>query len=309
MKKIQLFVAIALFITAIGGCKKDADNNVSGGSLITDMNGLNSNLYIEGAIRMKGDIPVPSSGTYGGEMELLTTDVVLSDDQLSFEIKMQIDSSVIFFKIDGTEDYFELVLDRNGKAVQRGSDFRKQEVGLKGICCLPPCTWPPRFNNPAGKATIQTCRLQPGKTKKESLSSRQNWCSPRKINISAYGKFDIGKGQASVCGTSFGGICVAVPATISGCTGMDAVITGSGGTPQFILYNLPQQTSGTYQISTFSAPGCLPFILTNGIGTSTYQSVSGTVTKTGAKSFMFTAIIEDDNTGVKCSASGGGSLN
>jgi hypothetical protein len=96
-------------------------------------------------------------------------------------------------------------------------------------------------------------------------------------------------------GTTYSGICVAVP-DVNGCAnGTDASIATISGAG-LVLYNIPAAASGNY---TFTdgyqnvGNGCAFFaamVLPNGIS---LASKSGTLTKTGARSFTFNCQMYD----------------
>ncbi len=98
-----------------------------------------------------------------------------------------------------------------------------------------------------------------------------------------------GSGSFTVNGQSYAGLCGATPSTTAGCTGINVVIVGTGAS--FVIYNMPQQSSGSYPI----ADGYQNNSTCNlWAGTTTGNaSASGTVTKTGARSFTFTCIVQD----------------
>ena len=94
-----------------------------------------------------------------------------------------------------------------------------------------------------------------------------------------------GEGSFSYNGNTYSGTCIELPATQCS-TGKDVVIasvTGSAGY-SVIVYNMPDASSGTFQLTPFSeANGCELFILDNFGLTDT----SGSLTKTGPNSFSF----------------------
>jgi hypothetical protein len=286
MKKTNLLIWITTLvaISLLASCKKEENTIV-----ISDAKSLNEILFIEGAKRIKGDIPVPSSGIFGDDLENATTEIIFSNSNGSFEVQFEYpdEEKIVFFKVDGTEDYFELTLKNDGSIAQK---IEKMENKIT-LCCF--CAQPAKFNNPPGNpgkypATLQTCKLEKGKTKEESLKNKNNWSPPKKININTYSDFKVGEGEFTYNGKTVTGSCISVPATQCS-SGIDVAITNSSATSYFLIYNMPSASSGTFALTEYESEGCNLFALGDvdgflGLGT----FLGGFVTKTGPKSFVFT---------------------
>lgn len=283
MKTLKIYVLIALSVTLMmSSCKKEKEEDAI---IISDAKSLNDNLHIEGAIRVKGNIPEPIDGIYGGNLEGLTSDVVMSDANPSLEIEFQYPDSekIVFFKIDGTDDYFEFTMNNEGKTNQKMIDVNNRFMML---CCIPPHCNVKFKNSPKFLAKVQTCKLQKGKTKAESLADKRNWCPPRKINIQTFGEVKIGDGYFVYKGATTKGLCVGVPATQCS-TGLDVTIINTDVSLYFIIYNIPSASSGTFPFTGFEGDGCNLFALGNIDGNLGLDGFGGSLTKTGAKSFVF----------------------
>lgn len=96
----------------------------------------------------------------------------------------------------------------------------------------------------------------------------------------------IATGTFVTLGVTYTGICVSGQA--SNCTtGILVTIAHSSGA-SFIIDNMPQASSGTFTFSDFFTGGnCNLKALNTLTGGIQYASVSGSITKTGAKSFTF----------------------
>lgn len=100
----------------------------------------------------------------------------------------------------------------------------------------------------------------------------------------------LGSGSFTLDGVTVSGTCIGVAST-SCSGGLDVGITPTtGSSEQFSIVNMPSASSGTFNITnaTQSSGTCNLWA-----GTSGYLSKSGTLTKTGAKSFTFTATLYD----------------
>ncbi len=100
-----------------------------------------------------------------------------------------------------------------------------------------------------------------------------------------------GTGQFTYNGQTINGSCSSIAATGLGCTGIDVLIIGA---QNFIIYNMPNASSGTFNVNG-NGDNCNLWAATLFGGVS--QSTSGTITKTGAKSFSFTITMKNISTG------------
>ena len=117
-----------------------------------------------------------------------------------------------------------------------------------------------------------------------------------------------GSGTFTVNGQSQTGLCGSVPSVTTGCTGIDVSIVTTNGI-SFVLYNMPQQASGNYTINDAyqNGVGTCNLWATFLSGTQTgFGSASGTVTKTGPRSFTFTCTVQDVLANRTYSSSGAG---
>jgi hypothetical protein len=116
-----------------------------------------------------------------------------------------------------------------------------------------------------------------------------------------------GSGKFAYSGGSFTGICVAVSDVVGCPNGIDVAIATASGTG-FAFYNMPQGSSGNFTLGDgYNATNSCDFFALFTLNTGTqYASKSGTVTKTGAKSFTFTCTVYDLNTNASFSVTGSG---
>jgi|GEM_PF-6010972 len=109
-----------------------------------------------------------------------------------------------------------------------------------------------------------------------------------------------GQGQVTYNGQTINGSCTSIVAQTTGCTGIDVVIMGD---ENFAIQNMPAASSGTFSVNG-DGNNCNPYALTLWGGTA--NSISGSITKTGAKSFTFNIVMKDISTGVQKTATGSG---
>lgn len=110
-------------------------------------------------------------------------------------------------------------------------------------------------------------------------------------------------GQFTYNGQTTSGICSTLPAQISGCTGIDIEFKG------FIIRNMPIASSGTFNVDIGNDINCNPSAR-GIIGGDYFRSTSsGTITKTGTKSFTFSITMENVSVGGTSVFTGSGSYN
>ncbi|MEZ4878531.1 MAG: hypothetical protein R2801_00010 [Chitinophagales bacterium] len=177
MKKVTylMFVAILASISLFAACKKEK-NAVSSQE-------LSNNISIDGAKRIKGDIPVPNEGEYGLSLDISTEEINIDEENTSFEVAFEKLNSdkIAFFKVEGADDYFELELDENGSPVARISDIIKEEQKYIGLCVFP-------YRPVTKQVIVQFCKKDKNKTKEEAKANKQNYCTPKKISFNCISK-------------------------------------------------------------------------------------------------------------------------
>jgi hypothetical protein len=105
-----------------------------------------------------------------------------------------------------------------------------------------------------------------------------------------------GNGKFTYNGTSYSGECIAISSV--NCTGGTTVqIVADGGNRNVQIHNIPSASSGTTNLKSWDKATDCDITIAYLIGTVGYASTSGSVTKTGAKSFTFTATLYDFATG------------
>lgn len=114
-----------------------------------------------------------------------------------------------------------------------------------------------------------------------------------------------GQGQFTYDGTNYTGNCYSVNATQCSSGGKDVLLTSSLG--NFIIYNIPQASSGTYNFTEFQSGGCNLFVISTVDGNAT--STGGTLTKTGSNSFTFSCTLQDISNGYVFTITGSGNYN
>lgn len=113
------------------------------------------------------------------------------------------------------------------------------------------------------------------------------------------------QGQFTYNGTSYSGDCVSISATQCSSGGKDVTILSNIGS--FIIYNMPQASSGTYNFTEFQSGGCNLFVISTVDGNAT--STGGTLTKTGSNSFTFSCTLQDISNGYVFTITGSGNYN
>jgi len=118
-------------------------------------------------------------------------------------------------------------------------------------------------------------------------------------------------GQFVSNSTTYTGSCTSVPdvGTGGGSGNIDAIIATTSGT-SFIVYNMPQQSSGTFNFTdgyNNAGGSTLYGIFLLASANNEYATQSGTVTKTGSNSFTFSCTVYDINSNVTYSVTGKGS--
>lgn len=112
-----------------------------------------------------------------------------------------------------------------------------------------------------------------------------------------------GNGQFIYNGQTISGTCTSVRAQTSGCNGIDVLMLGN---ETFLIRNMPTVSTGTFNVDG-NDTNCNPNAITL-LGGAT-QSTSGTIIKTGAKSFTFSITMKNISTEVTSVATGSGSYN
>ncbi len=106
----------------------------------------------------------------------------------------------------------------------------------------------------------------------------------------------VGTGEFAFASTKYSGGCFAVPS--SSCSGStDVMIVSDNKINTLIVYNMPDNTSGTYTISNGwnSATDCgVLYVLAVKDASGITASINGTLTKTGATTFALTTSVTDD---------------
>jgi hypothetical protein len=116
-----------------------------------------------------------------------------------------------------------------------------------------------------------------------------------------------GSGQFSYSGGSYSGLCAAVPDVYGCASGTDVAIATISGA-SFILYNIPQGSSGNYPFTDIqnAVNGCEFFSLMTLPNATQLASKGGTLTKTAARSFTFSCQMYDVMTNSSYTVNGGG---
>jgi len=106
----------------------------------------------------------------------------------------------------------------------------------------------------------------------------------------------LGKGEFTIAGKKFTGLCTGSPSSSLSNDADDVMISTDDG-DFFTIYNLSTANKGTFNFSDFftssSTATSAVFALDNS-SISIDNKTSGTVTKTGAKSFTFSGVVYDE---------------
>ncbi|QQR98504.1 MAG: hypothetical protein IPK18_02955 [Sphingobacteriales bacterium] len=173
MKKLTYLIitTITAILFIFVACKKEKEATISAQE-------LSEKITIEGASRIKGNIPVPDGGEYGTSIEIYTDEIIVEENKTSFDVTFEgiEDKKIAYFKVDGSDDYFELELDEYGSIASRISDLIKEEQKYIGFCIFP--------GTPVQRqVTVQFCKIPKNKTKAEAKANKQNWCTPKNIKF------------------------------------------------------------------------------------------------------------------------------
>ena len=159
---------------------------------VNDATSLSSALNIEGAIKKTGGIPAPTSATYGRTLDVTTPQVVLtSGNSFDFELKTTNQAKIVFIKLAGTNEYFQVTLDENGSFIRTANGTTKIRQ-----CCTPDgCAsllGPGKGGNIEStfnvQATVQVFEppVQAGVPDLSFLSDPQYWSPPQNITYKCF---------------------------------------------------------------------------------------------------------------------------
>lgn len=123
------------------------------------------------------------------------------------------------------------------------------------------------------------------------------------------GDIGSGKGTFTIKGASYSGICQSVPAT-SGVSGNIDVIIASQSGASFAIYNMPTSSSGSSNVANFDTDNAdftgKLYAISVVNQSASFYSLSGSVTKTGVKSYKFSVTMMDQTTNGQTTATGSG---
>lgn len=129
------------------------------------------------------------------------------------------------------------------------------------------------------------------------------------IDIGTLDACRVGNGQFTYNGQTISGTCNSSSA-LTPCTGKHVGIYNSSS-GSFSISNVPTASTGTFNVNAYNYGfNCnLEAIAQIGGSGGTAESTSGTITKTGAKSFTFSITMKNTSSGVTSVATGSGSYN
>ncbi|MCO5936710.1 hypothetical protein NAF17_14295 [Mucilaginibacter sp. RB4R14] len=123
------------------------------------------------------------------------------------------------------------------------------------------------------------------------------------------GDMGSGKGTFTIKGNPYSGMCQSVPAT-SGVSGNIDVIIASQSGASFTIYNMPTSSSGSSNVSNFDTDNAgftdKLYAISIVNQSASFYSLSGSVTKTGVKSYKFSVTMMDQTTNGQTTATGSG---
>ncbi|MGJ1389214.1 hypothetical protein ACR78F_02490 [Sphingobacterium spiritivorum] len=103
-----------------------------------------------------------------------------------------------------------------------------------------------------------------------------------------------GNGKFTFGSSNYSGPCIATPSSF--CSGStDVTITANNGANNTIVYNMPEASSGTFNLVDGWKNGgdCQLYMLATAGASKVYAATKGTLTKTGAKSYTFSITMTD----------------
>ncbi|MDT0645227.1 hypothetical protein RM545_00880 [Zunongwangia sp. F260] len=198
--KLLLLLCLPAFIFTISCSEADKEEEENSEIQITDATSLSKALEVEGGTRKTGDIPYPGNGEYGGELEVQTTSVIVTpNSEFNFTARAKGEAGILFLKVDGTDEYFEIPYSRDDndnlrmssdpkvarRAMKRMATSKETEVNwcrpnppirLTAHALIP--------NTISQEATVQTFEM-PMQGAPVDFSNLQLWSPPQKVQIRA----------------------------------------------------------------------------------------------------------------------------
>lgn len=170
-------------LLALASCKKEETEPEV---IIEDAKSLSANLSIQGAKRMSGDIPAPTGSSYGVTSFVVNTPQVIITPGNTFDFESEVESNwkVIYIKLDGTDEYFQITVDKDGNTVEKTQTARRddREIKLKAQ--------PVRMENLNVDATVQvfTPPVQSNAALPDfsKLNNIQYWSPPKRIKFKTF---------------------------------------------------------------------------------------------------------------------------
>lgn len=127
-------------------------------------------------------------------------------------------------------------------------------------------------------------------------------CKKDRVAITM-GEFTVGdidaNGAATGTNTNYKGVCISTVSTVCvNGNGLNVSIAHNNGGNTVAVYNIPNASSGTFNITNayddFDPGSCKLFMLIY-LGDDFYSGYTGTITKTGLKSFTFAIRMKSGN--------------
>lgn len=190
MKNIKTVTLCIGLIFLSGACEKKDDIDPE---FIRE---FNDQLEIVGAVKKKGNIPVPQEGSFGAAMEIITPSLEIEPDkEFQIDIATEEPGVVVFIQLDGIDDYFEIAYDDQNRAigkipglrenfaeVSQGPAFSKTP-NIRTIGC-----WYGHFSKPKpikvkASAKVAVC-MPPKKNGKPDMSQMHDkkfWSQPKTL--------------------------------------------------------------------------------------------------------------------------------
>ena len=173
--------------TQISCSKSDKDGDPPPTDIeIVDATSLNDNLEVDGGVKKQGEIPAPTpQGTYPVDFTVNTPNIIITTGN-TFDFELVAEDAhpmIVFLKVDGTDDYYEIQVDKNGNLLNKTTLSLPVKTGIKLKAM------PMEMKTMEIDATVQVFldKQSPQNPNLSNLHNWQNWSPPKKIKIKTYG--------------------------------------------------------------------------------------------------------------------------
>lgn len=278
MKRITQTLTTALFCLTLFSCKKDNDEKKVDPA---NANELQSVLVIPGGSLTGGNPPAPTN---------TSTSPQIGGSQSSGSVNAGGQVSIPF-NYASNSGYTNCYVQVNG-ATNGYFNIPANSTSNSGAINIP-------VNVPSSVNSGQFCVTYCIADAQGRVSNYQTYCVNVTGTSTGTNNPGVGSGSFKYDGQTYTGVCQS--------TGTDVVIASQSG-QSFVIYNMPTSTSGSFNFKDgYQANGTTD--LWGALNGATFFGATkptGSVTRTGAKSFTFSTTVYDLNTNQQKSVTGSG---